>query len=749
MADVRVDQPGGTLDGAVLRGAASESTLQAILQKIGADGKGAKEATAMAKSMNEVTKSAKNASTSFDQHVAYHKKFSSVIQDFGINIVKGTDKFGDFTSSLTGYMSQFGLGFTLVAQGIQRLVDELDQQIGRFRELSTVGADFGDSIFASRMAAIDAGLSLDTFQKAVKSNADTFALLGGNVNLGARRFTAISKVVQRDLQPTFSKYGMTMEDTTDMLADYLEIQTGLGTAQKMSNEELVQGTENYVKELDLLARTTGLSRKEASEALKLQQQDKMLKSLLMSMTAEQQQRLGGMLAGIEKTSPEMAAAIKELVITGGAPISENAKGLALLNPNLLTMAAGLRDGSVSNAAFGEEMRRTAAIAAEQGKTMGQTNALAQLFGLGMFGAGAEMSKFTKFMEGSAEAIEDQKKAEESAGKVVADFSNQMRKLMNQIIAAISPFLYGIELLMAGFTKIVSMLNNNFVKALISVAAILGVVLVGFKGVMLALAGFKTALAFATGGKVMSTGKQTAMGLFDKAKGFVMGGGSKAPAGGGGGGGGGGGSSSASKVLEGVGKGGPTIGASLKGLAGGLAAFGVKAPLILVGAAAVGASIALIGAGIAGAAWLMGTAFSKFADDLNKFNSIDGQNLKSVASGAMALSGAMATFGVSGIAAGFGKLFGGGGESLAKNINATLDSLDKGKIDSYTTALNGLSESFAGLNNNMSKTVATTGKNSSDKLDELNSTMKAMLSEMQNQKRFVKQTAENTEYQGQG
>lgn len=745
MADVRVDQPGGELDGAVLRGAASESTLQAILQKIGADGKGAKEATAMAKSMNEVTKSAKNASTSFDQHITYHKKFSSVIQDFGINIVKGTDKFGDFTSSLTGYMSQFGLGFTLVAQGIQRLVDELDQQIGRFRELSTVGADFGDSIFASRMAAIDAGLSLDTFQKAVKSNADTFALLGGNVNLGARRFTAISKVVQRDLQPTFSKYGMTMEDTTDMLADYLEIQTGLGTAQKMSNEELVQGTENYVKELDLLARTTGLSRKEASEALKLQQQDKMLKSLLMSMTAEQQQRLGGMLAGIEKTSPEMAAAIKELVITGGAPISENAKGLALLNPNLLTMAAGLRDGSVSNAAFGEEMRRTAAIAAEQGKTMGQTNALAQLFGQGMFGAGAEMSKFTKFMEGSAEAIEDQKKAEESAGKVVADFSNQMRKLMNQIIAAISPFLITIEYVMAGFTKVVSLLNTGFVKAILATVAGLGVVLVGLKGLAVVVAATKAAYAFSRSGNVMSTGKQAAMGLFDKAKNFT-GFGAKTPSGGGGGGGGGGGSSSASKVLEGVGKGGPTIGASLKGLAGGLAAFGVKAPLILVGAAAVGTSIALIGAGIAGAAWLMGTAFSKFADDLNKFNSIDGQNLKSVASGAMALSGAMATFGVSGIAAGFGKLFGGGGESLAKNINATLDSLDKGKIDSYTTALNGLSESFAGLNNNMSKTVATTGKNSSDKLDELNSTMKAMLSELQNQKRFVKQTAENTEYQ---
>ena len=726
----------------IIEGAASEATLKEILAKIGADGKGAKEATAMAKSMNEVTKSAKNASTSFDQHVAYHKKFSSVIQDFGINIVKGTDKFGDFTSSLTGYMSQFGLGFALMAQGIQRLVDELDQQIGVFRDLSTVGADFGDSIFGSRMAAIEAGLALDVFTNSVKKNADTLALLDGNVNMGAKRFTAVSRVVQRDLQPTFSKYGVTMEETTQLLTDYLEIQTGLGDAQKMSNDDLVRGTENYVKELDLLARTTGLSRKEASEALKLQQQDKVLKNLMMSMTKEQQLRLGGMLAGIEKTSPEMAAAIKELVVTGGAPISDNAKSLALINPRLLTMAAGLKDGSVSNAEFGAEMRRTAVIAQEQGKTMGQVNGLATLLGSGLFGAGAEMSKFTKFMEGSAEAIEDQRKAEESAGKVVTDFSNQMRKLMNQIIAAISPFLYGIELLMAGFTKVVSVLNTGFVKALISVAAILGVVLVGLKGLAVVVAATKAAYAFSRSGNVMSTGKQAAMGLFDKAKGFVMGGGSKAPAGGGGGGGG---SSSASKVLEGVGKGGPTIGASLKSLAGGLAAFGVKAPLILIGAAAVGASIALIGAGIAGAAWLMGTAFSKFADDLSKFNSIDGQNLKSVASGTMALSAAMATFGVSGIAAGFGKLFGGGGESLAKNINATLDSLDKGKIDSYTTALNGLSESFAGLNNNMSKTVATTGKNSSDKLEELNSTMKAMLSELQNQKRFVKQTAENTEY----
>ena len=722
----------------IIEGAASEATLKEILAKIGADGKGAKEATAMAKSMNEVTKSAKNASTSFDQHVAYHKKFSSVIQDFGINIVKGTDKFGDFTSSLTGYMSQFGLGFALIAQGIQRLVDELDQQIGRFRDLSAVGADFGDSMFGSRFAAIQAGLSLDTFQKAVKSNADTFALLGGSVNLGARRFTAVSKVVQNKLQPTFSKYGMTMEDTTELLTDYLEIQTGLGNAQKMSNEELVQGTENYVKELDLLARTTGLSRKEASEALKLQQQDKVLKSLMMSMTKEQQLRLGGMLAGIEKTSPEMAAAIKELVVTGGAPISDNAKSLALINPRLLTMAAGLKDGSVSNAEFGAEMRRTAVIAQEQGKTMGQVNGLATLLGSGLFGAGAEMSKFTEFMSGGAEAAKEQQAAEASASKVASDFSNQMRKFLNQFILTMGPFLYAIELLAAAFTMVMKGLNLIGANYLIGLIAGIGGVVLAFKGLMLAVGGLKKVIAFATSGNVMSSTKSG----FGKVKDFVMNTGAKTPSVGGGGGGG-----SGSKVLDGIGKTGASTGKGITGLGTGLASLaGPQSVLILAGALVLAGVIAILGGGVAGAFALIGLGIGVFADGLKKFNDIDGQNLKSVASGAMALSGAMATFGVGSIVSGFASLFGGGsGASFAKNINATLDSLDKDKIDSYTTALNGLSESFAGLNNNMSKTVATTGKNSSDKLEELNSTMKAMLSELQNQKRFVKQTAENTEY----
>lgn len=717
MAEVRIEG-GGELDGAILKGAATEATLQQLVKALGGAGTAAGAAAQnlgkqAPKTLSELTKETKGATKAFNDFKVKHNAAREAIQDFSVNIIKGSDKFGDFTSSLTGYISQMGFGYALLAQGLQRLVDELDQQIVRFRQLSMVGADFGDSIFASRYAAIDAGLSLEEFKGQVESNAGTFALLGGSTIAGVRRFQSMSRVIQRDLQPTFSRLGLSMSETNDLMTDYLEIQTGLGRAQEMSNEDLVEGTKNYIQELDLLARVTGMSRKEASEALKAQQKDRNLRSLMMSMPAELQTQLGGMLASISKTSPQIADAVKELVITGGAPISDTAKGLLLVDSNLGNMARGLRDGSVTQEEFSQALQRAAIRAKEQGAAMGANNALIGYMGNEILTVGADLAQFGKFADARAEAEKAQLKASETGSKSVADFSSQMTKLTNSLIALFAPFLEGVTAVASYLTSVVSALAN-----MISKSEGVGKVLVGLAG---------AAVAAGVALKAISVGR----GMVGGVKNFFAGGGGTTVGGGGG-----------SKVLEGIGKSGGGLGAGLKGFASGLTAF--ANPAVLLGAAGLGTAIALIGAGIAGAAWLMGGAFGKFADDMQKFNSIDGQNLKSVASGAMALSGAMANFGVSGIAAGFGKLFGGGGESLAKNINATLDSLDKDKIDSYTTALNGLSESFAGLNNNMTKSISASGKSSSDKLDELNMTMRAVLDELQTGKRYQKRTAENTE-----
>jgi len=96
------------------------------------------------------------------------------------------------------------------------------------------------------------------------------------------------------------------------------------------------------------------------------------------------------------------------------------------------------------------------------------------------------------------------------------------------------------------------------------------------------------------------------------------------------------------LLTGLGKG---IGGAASGILKGLA-IGIKAfanPAILMGAAILGGSIALIGAGIAGATWLMGKALPTFAEGLQAFDNINGDNLIKIGGGLAAMGAGAVVF----------------------------------------------------------------------------------------------------------
>ncbi len=110
------------------------------------------------------------------------------------------------------------------------------------------------------------------------------------------------------------------------------------------------------------------------------------------------------------------------------------------------------------------------------------------------------------------------------------------------------------------------------------------------------------------------------------------------------------------MFKGVGKG---VGGVLQGLAAGLAAFGKAGPAVVKGAAFLSAAIGILGVGIAGATWIMGQALPSFAEGLQAFESIDGDNLAKVGEGTMKLGAGLAA-----MAAGrIGELFGSVGEAI--------------------------------------------------------------------------------------
>ena len=432
-----------------LNDAATETTLLkmlAAIQKGGAGGGGGKggPGTVAAKELHDMAKATGKTTKELDEFEETIEETSSAmsrgfgqvlgaVQGLAYEFMGGATSISDFSQHITGAISAIPIVGPLVGGALQLLVGVVDNNIQTFREMSQVGVDFGDSIFGAKLAATQAGLSMETFAGVVGQNSQSLALFGGNAAEGAKRFAQISGEIQRNFGPKFSKLGLTMEETAEFTADYIDMQTRLGRSQRMSNRDIVQGAASMTEQVDLLARVTGKRRDQIMEEIKGNQADKRLKLIFNMMDEGAKANLNGVLTMMGDASPGLKDAITEMVATGGVPMNAMGQDLIRLNPNLAKMSAGLKDGSVTQDEFMAEIRKTANMAdnltdAQKSQystlaAMGSEIGSAIIEIMGMQNAGAKLS----------EAQQAQADAEESRSKATADFERVLQESKNKIM----------------------------------------------------------------------------------------------------------------------------------------------------------------------------------------------------------------------------------------------------------------------------------------------------------------------------
>jgi len=301
-------------------------------------------------------------------------------------------------------------------------------------------------------------------------------------------------------------------------------------------------------------------------------------------------------------------------------------------------------------------------------------------------------------------------AQQDATKAVANFDSQLAKFRNALILVISPLLELVSGGLSGLSALLTFIATPFkylgdvVRAVTTKMGDLSQVIKVILGIGMGYGIYKGAGAAVGGVKAMG--------------GRMLGG--------------------AANLL---GTGGAGSSAAAASKAGGASAVGKVAGAVgsVASAKAIGVlslGVLALGGALAGATWLMGGALEKLGTGLGKVAEVDGDRLKSVGEGVKELASAMMLLGTSG---GFGNTFA-GTESFAKNINATLDSLDIDRLGSYTEALNNLGESFTKVQSGMTSAVSSSGKTSAEKLDELNMTMKEVLYVLEGSKRYQRDTA---------
>ncbi len=722
MADLTPDQLDALAKGIAASGVAQETTLKALVKALGgttgmasvaqATGKTAKEMKTVGSYLEDLSEDLEETSTGLN-------KYAKLQNTINVGVTLATGKLNSLGSTVKYATAQMGTLGQSVGYAASTLLDALAENVDFYRQLSTVGATAGQSISDLRRVSGLTGLTMGQLTQAVAAAQGNLALLGGTAGQGFQRFSqALIELSQGETFEKLTGLGFTMDRIAEGAGEYLEIQTQLGRTQTMTSRELASGADEYLTNLDLLTRLTGKNRDMLAQEMKQNAADSRLKLQMAGMDQKQQQVIQRALSLTDKGSQELGQSLRNLIATGGIPTNAREAGILQLQgfSEALDRVSRGEQGSVEQlmGVFQSAALETGNLSAEERQRFAQL----KQFGVDFFDVRFETIAFKNALGDLQEVTEEQKKAQEAAGTAALQFDRATQRLRTAFAAVLAPAttliaeaFKGIAFVLEGLGNVVSAVTEKMGEAVGALVGIIGLLGLGAGGVTL--------------GKAASKGLSTAGSYL-----------------------GGGGGGAVTKI-------GANVGGLAKGIGAGAGkifsllgrALGTLAnPKILLGASIIAGSIAVLGAGIAGATYLMGGALQKFTTGIESLTNIDGQGLKDTASGLKTLAGAMVDMGsaTSASATGFfGKLFGGGPENFAKSINATLDSLDKGKIDMYANSLSNLGEAMNSLNTGMSGTITTSATETGNKLDKLNTTMEQVLMMMSENNKFAKNVSDNT------
>lgn len=309
------------------------------------------ETSSFAKSLKSVGNSAVGLASGLG-------KGNSSLSSFS-NIVKASGKaFGDMLSDFGALGKVVGFAGEAAAQGTAYAIDQYDTALGVFQQLSTIGAVGATGINELAENIKDAGIPMREFAGAISRNNASLTALTGSSYDSARSFAEMINTMnvttinqQSSLSEQLRFIGFTTDEISDTLVNFSDLQRRLGTLQTLDQKALTDGSVRYGKELDLIAKLTGQSRKESQSAL----DSAMREGRFLAAQRKISRGAGGKEAAGElkdlvvlanALSPALASAVKD--ISGGFIGTDAAKkGFLSTGGELTNVMAGIKDGTLN------------------------------------------------------------------------------------------------------------------------------------------------------------------------------------------------------------------------------------------------------------------------------------------------------------------------------------------------------------------------------------------------------------------
>lgn len=485
---VQVTYQGGGMDG-VTSNAASEATLQLLLKAIsgqggntggaqgafdGANAKGMIGANkAQVKATKQTTEATKGLGDAGKDTTGALKKLGNMasrvggmliggltnagasIGALGKELLMGGNRLSDFSQHVTGLISTIPLLGPMLGGAVQSLVNFIDMSIDSFRNLSDAGIDFGGGLFEVQKMATQTSFNLETFAGALSDGSNNLAALFGGATAGARAFTNLSREMQPNIKG-LNALGISNEQVAEFTNDYLELQKMRGGVEGRNAKQLAAGTNQYIMQLDRLSKITGMSRKQAAEALREQMNDKRVQALLAAVDPAIKENLEGTFVALGNVGPAFKDGITELVASGGVPMSEMGESIAAMMPEVVQASKDLASGAIDQDQFTKILQESQKRAQERLAVEGQNIATQKTMGVTLFDSVLDLAKAGKIAGMDADARQEQLEAQQNVQRALLNFEEAIQKIRNKIFN---------QLLDSGlfdkFAEIMGKLQNKF------------------------------------------------------------------------------------------------------------------------------------------------------------------------------------------------------------------------------------------------------------------------------------------------
>ena len=303
----------------------------------------------------------------FDGIINFLSDTSSSLAGMGNNL--------DAAANALGNIPVIGSRFSKILGPTAAAADRVYES---FLNASVSGATFGGSINEMIDSASGAGLTLEDFTSILSETGPQLALLGEGTREGARRLGDLGRQMrQTGVSDQLARLGIGTAEQNKLIARQAELRARTGQREQMTDQQLIQQTQEYAKNLSAVSRLTG----ETRDSLEAQQEARMADAAFRQMLTEVDPNAAKNINTLLSTLPEsMRQGAQDLFTRGAAAQSEEARRLMGVAPEVADALISQGSAARQSGTFTRTAMLDAADAIERGSRQFINTPLADTLG---------------------------------------------------------------------------------------------------------------------------------------------------------------------------------------------------------------------------------------------------------------------------------------------------------------------------------------------------------------------------------